>query len=325
MVGKVGYMGEFPDFNIRGFNIEEYNKQFTEGNIVIHAHSKEIFYPEHWGGLSVKCAFNGKEFYKSSNSLCAVDDDHYLIFNEGKYYSSWIDAEANVESFTLNIAPSFASSFFQSVTASHTSMLDDPFMIKNSGIRFSEKLYPHNNEVTPVLLSIKNYITDFDSNKEKIAECFYLLIEQLYQHQFKTNLEIKSVDKLKLSTQVEIFERLTRAKDLIYSDYSSNLSLLDIANSACMNQFYFLRQFKKLFKITPHQFLTQRRMQVASEMLRKNDKGVTEICTDVGFSDIASFSKLFKKTSGLSPVQYRSLHKNTIHPADMQANAEKII
>lgn len=306
---KVGYMNEFPDFNKKGFNVEEYNRQFIESNFVIDAHSKEISYPEHWGGLSVKCAFNGQEFYKSNNSFYGVDDDHYLIFNEGKYYSSWIDGENEVESFTVNFAPSFAAAFFKSVTASQSTLVDDPFSSKASIIRFSERLYQHNNLVTPWLLKIKALTTSLNSNHDEINECFYFLLERLYEMQFQTNLEIDAVDKFRPSTKTEIFERLTRAKDFIYSSYNNPISLQDIANSACLNQFYFLRQFKKLFKVTPHQFLTQRRMQVASSMLKRADKSVMEVCTDVGFSDVASFSKLFKKTFGVSPIEHRTNYK----------------
>lgn len=306
---RIGYMGEFPDFNAAGFNIETYNKKFIESNVIIHAHSKTATFPEHWGSLSIKCAFGGQEFYASSNSLYAVDDDHYLIFNEGKYYSSWIDSEEDVESFTINFTPAFANSFLHSAEASEMNLLDDPFLKKKSSFRFTEKLYQHNLTVTPVLTEMRSLLGDFEFNQDAINECYCTLLEYLYRQQNQTNLEIESVEKLRSVTRTEIYERLTRAKDFIYSGYYNTMSLQDIANAACLNQFYFLRQFKKLFKITPHQFLSQRRMQVAALLLKKDSKSVMEICNDIGYSDIASFSKLFKKTFGSSPSEYRMKSK----------------
>ncbi|HMV09443.1 MAG TPA: AraC family transcriptional regulator [Cyclobacteriaceae bacterium] len=306
----VGYMDKFPDFNSRGFDIDAYNKQFIESNMIIHARAKEIAYPDHWGGLSVKCAFYGEEFYKSSNALYAVDDQHYLVFNEGKYYSSWIESEQEVESFTVNITPEFAAEFFQSLHASTTELLDNGnHLPRVEPIRFSEKLYHHNSLVTPVLHQIKHLSQQVKANHERITESLFLLLQRLYENQFSTNLEIESVQKCKASTKAEIFERLTRAKDFIYSAYNTDITLAEIAEIACLNQFYFLRQFRKLYKTTPHQFLTQRRMQVAAELLKQSKKNVVEICGDVGFSDIASFSKLFKRTFGLTPLQYRQQHQ----------------
>ena len=58
---EIFIMKDFPDFNIPGFNIEAYNQRFKQKNVIIHARSKDVSYPEHWGCLSIKCAFRRTE------------------------------------------------------------------------------------------------------------------------------------------------------------------------------------------------------------------------------------------------------------------------
>lgn len=297
-------MSEFPDFNEPGFDIDLYNKRFHNSNVVIRASARSVEYPLHWGPLSVKCSFNGEEHYETRNSHYAVDDDHFLVFNSGKMYSSWIDSTTQVESLTLNIAPRFEQAALTSISASADRHLDDPYDERPDDFHFTEQLYRHGSVVTPVVHKIaKAPPSDLDP-------LFYELMEHLLSLQKQTRGNVERIDKIKRSTRVEIYERLQRAKDYIHSCYRNELYLDSIARVACMNSFYFLRQFRQAFGITPHQFLTERRLQVANRLLRTTDRPVTEICDDIGFSDLSSFGKLFRRRYGLSPTDLRMYVKS---------------
>ncbi len=78
-----------------------------------------------------------------------------------------------------------------------------------------------------------------------------------------------------------------------------------MADVACLNLFYFLREFKKAFGVTPYKFLQTIRLQRARTLLAFSDMSVTEVCHEVGFFDVASFSKLFKKTFLITPGNAR--------------------
>ena len=300
MITPVLIMDKFPDFKEPGFNIDRYNQRFYNSNVVIRASANNVEYGEHWGPLSVKCAFNGEEHYRANDSHYAVDDHHFLVFNRGKTYSSWIESPRHVNSLTLNIAPHFEQTAVRSIMLRADQLLDDPVDHNTKAFRFTERLYKHNGIVSPVVKSIADR-----SNEYRIDELFYQLMEGLLQLQANTNAEIERVDKMKASTRVEIFERLLRARDFIHSSYRDNISLDDIAEVACMNKFYFLRQFRKVFKITPHQYLTERRMQVASSLLTTTDIPVTDVCCEVGFSDLSSFGKLYRRHYGVAPSDLR--------------------
>jgi AraC-like DNA-binding protein len=63
--------------------------------------------------------------------------------------------------------------------------------------------------------------------------------------------------------------------------------------------------FTKIYRRTPHQYLTQKRLNKAKDLLAEN-KPVTEVCGQVGFESLGSFSVLFKKEIGFAPTYYRN-------------------
>ncbi len=99
--------------------------------------------------------------------------------------------------------------------------------------------------------------------------------------------------------------RLARAKALVDRRFSEPLDLEILADQAHISRFHFLRLFKETYAQTPHQYLTQKRLQHAKLLLETTDLSVTRICLDVGFSSLGSFSALFRKHHGLSPAHYR--------------------
>lgn len=310
METKTLMMDQFPDFTKPGFDIDAYNERFRNRNVVIHAKSRDVSYPLHWGPLTIKSVLSGEEHYQTNHSHYAVDNEHFLLFNNGRMYSSWISSPREVESFTLNINPAFEQHAVRSLRGTATDQLDEPFQEGHHEFRFTERLYANEHHVMPIVRSIRQLSVDFSRHNDRIDLMFYSLIEGLLSLQANTNAEIERVDRTRLSTRNEIFERLVRAKDFIYSSYSNNLSLEQMARVACMNSFYFLRQFRRTFGVTPHQLLTNRRLEAATGLLQTTDRPVNDICTEIGFSDPSSFGKLFRRRYGVSPSAFRTYVKS---------------
>ena len=102
----------------------------------------------------------------------------------------------------------------------------------------------------------------------------------------------------------DTFRRLCRARDLLASEYDSRVLLAQAAREACLSEYHFHRLFRSAFGETPHGFLTRRRMERAKELLA-SERTVTEVCFDVGYESLGSFSSKFRALHGRSPVEFQ--------------------
>ncbi len=112
--------------------------------------------------------------------------------------------------------------------------------------------------------------------------------------------------------QMYLYRRIVQAKLFIDHNYADALDLDDISDEACFSKFHFIRQFKRIYHKTPHQYLIAVRMQHALLLLQKG-MNVTDVCYAVGFESPGSFSTLFKKYFSFTPgewlLKYRQLQR----------------
>jgi AraC-like DNA-binding protein len=118
-------------------------------------------------------------------------------------------------------------------------------------------------------------------------------------------------DNETVTTAPEVLERLDRARKFIDRCYDLPLNLDEISSQACFSRYHFLRLFRQAFNKTPHQYLIDRRIERAKELLTANDLRVTDVCFEVGFQSLGSFSSLFHKSVGHPPIIFRETSQKT--------------
>jgi AraC-like DNA-binding protein len=99
--------------------------------------------------------------------------------------------------------------------------------------------------------------------------------------------------------------RMLRARDRMDRSYDKPLDVAALARVALTSEAHFIRTFKETFGETPHRYLQRRRLERAMALLRETERPVTEICLDVGFTSLGSFSRTFTHVIGMSPSAYR--------------------
>jgi transcriptional regulator GlxA family with amidase domain len=99
--------------------------------------------------------------------------------------------------------------------------------------------------------------------------------------------------------------RLLRARDAMDRTYAEPLDVARLAGVAHFSQAHFIRAFRATFGETPHRYLQRRRVERAMFLLVETDRDVTDICLDVGFTSLGTFSRTFSEIVGKSPVSYR--------------------
>jgi AraC family transcriptional regulator len=86
---------------------------------------------------------------------------------------------------------------------------------------------------------------------------------------------------------------------------SSHLTLSDLATDVTLSPYHFLRTFRAVVGMTPHQFVLRKRLQDAAVLLRRSDRPVLDIALDAGFGDLSSFNRRFRAVMGMTPSAYR--------------------
>lgn len=104
-------------------------------------------------------------------------------------------------------------------------------------------------------------------------------------------------------------KRLKRVLDFIEARIAADISLDDLAAEACLSPFHFSRLFRDATGQTPHRYVTERRVQAARDKLALDHSSLVEIALDTGFGSQANFIRVFRKVTGLTPGQYRELHR----------------
>lgn len=88
-------------------------------------------------------------------------------------------------------------------------------------------------------------------------------------------------------------------------DYARPLDVAELAHVALMARSHFIREFKRVFAETPYRYLQRRRVERSMFLLRHTQHTVTDICEQVGFTSLGTFSRTFTAIVGVSPTLYR--------------------
>jgi transcriptional regulator GlxA family with amidase domain len=107
--------------------------------------------------------------------------------------------------------------------------------------------------------------------------------------------------------ELPLARHLLRARDLADAHYDKPLDLAELARAAHVSERHFSRSFRRAYGETPYQYLLSRRLERARHLLRTTDMQVGEICLEVGFASVGSFTTTFRRHVGITPMDYRRL------------------
>lgn len=114
-------------------------------------------------------------------------------------------------------------------------------------------------------------------------------------------------------------QALRRARDRIDREYAQPLGVPELAAQAGYSTGRFIRAFEAAYGETPGRYRARRRVERACELLRSVNLTVTEVCMQVGFSSLGTFSRRFTELVGRSPTAYRAESVRQGGPAPIPA------
>lgn len=301
------YLTALPDHSSSDFNEELHFSRFKEHNVIFNTTSSFSFCDDHVGCLSFKTILAGEEWYGINNRRLAIRPGQFLILNNEQNYSCNIDTHENVRGVSVFFKKEFASSVFNDTLKNDAELLDNPFLLHNSQPEFFQTL----NAIEPeVQFKLTTLISDLETDgynggtEEHLVFFLHYLIRTL-KSESKRAAEVSAV---KQSSKMEIYKRLCVAKDFLHSTFMEKHDLDTLSINACLSVPQLVRQFKSVFKTTPHQYLMQIRLNRAAELLKNSDKPVHEITWQCGFENVSAFCRAFKSAYDTQPLIFRKAY-----------------
>jgi len=106
--------------------------------------------------------------------------------------------------------------------------------------------------------------------------------------------------------------RVSRALRRIEAEPHERLTLGELARESAMSPYHFLRVFRQVVGMTPHQFVLRTRLHRAAVRLRLSDQAISAIAFEAGFNDLSTFNRRFRRLTGASPAAYRARSRLSI-------------
>lgn len=135
----------------------------------------------------------------------------------------------------------------------------------------------------------------------KVLEILSLLTHRLEQTRNMSHIPVKLDKKDRRS--------LSKAVRLMKNDLSAYPSIENLAKTACMSISRFQMAFRQVYGTTAYNYLKVMRINYALLLLQNSDDNISAVAKKVGYKNSGHFSKLFHETFGVSPKQYRNIHR----------------
>lgn len=254
------------------------------------------------GPLSVFTNVSGKSRVTCGGKQVTVQGDYFFISNHDQRYTLEIDKDTPAETLNIHFGAYFAEQVFSTLKLHPEKIIDECFFTAlHHRIELYNKLYRRDNVFNRLATELKNN----QGGKLYEEEKLYDLLIHLLRQNHEVDVIAHRIPVLKNSTKQEILKRLLIATDYIHSYYHQDITLEELAGVACLSKFHFLRLFKIAFQKTPHQFISEVKVQQAKTFLKRTGMEVSAIAKALGFDNTSSFSRMFYHQTGLYPSQYR--------------------
>ena len=117
---------------------------------------------------------------------------------------------------------------------------------------------------------------------------------------------IYSLDRQSSFEELKVGNAIDKAKLIMFENYATSIAPEEIAAEVCMSYSWFRRIFKQYTGFAPAQYIQALRIQKGKELLTNTLLTVQEISYEIGFENADHFSALFKRKSGMTPIEYRN-------------------
>jgi len=254
------------------------------------------------GWLSIKAMAAGSATWETRERQFVVDENSYLVLNDDHRYALRFHSDTPVTTFVLFFRRGLAEDALRCDTTGGSRLLDNP-ADTGAPAEFFERLETRTSPLFGMIHAFRKRVAA-GLDADAAEDWFVRIVDRMVRDQFDAQRGMTRLPAVRASTRAELFRRVLRGRDFLFSQAGERATLGDAARAACLSPFHFHRAFKQAFRETPHQALTRYRLERAASMLSRGER-VTDVCLASGFESLGTFSSLFRRFHGTSPRDYR--------------------
>lgn len=273
-------------------------------NCIVWARARSVEMPPFEQRLSIKAAWGGCEEYFIDGRRVAVDDETFMVLNDGRTYGSRLDSPTPVTSFAIFFRPGMAEEVARCHVLADSALLDEPAGAIAG--EFGESLRGHDARISPVLKFIRRHVERGLDDEDWYEEQLYFLLGRMQSLHGRDRATTARVPAARAGTRQEISRRLGLCVDFIHTNYRRPLGLAEIAAAAHLSPYHCLRLFRALHGCTPVAYLRQRRLRAAERLLHESEFTVEEIAARVGIESRTTLFRQMRSARGVSPRALRA-------------------
>lgn len=273
---------------------------------VYYSELNEWFTSNAFRSFGLKYVIDSCIHYQVGKKQHNLHSGDFMLTCKQPYVKAFFETEKPVKSICIDIKPETVDEAFTVMLAKDDYDFDNyldsyfkhPFFFETvCPVRSSPDFHFKLNQLVE---NIKNG----DINEHLNREWFLDLVEKVIYHEYGNYLALNGIHSVKPSTKKEILERLKFGKQYIDDNFVLINDIAEVAAVASLSEFHFFRSFKQAFSVTPYQYLLNKRLELAKSLLQNKDQSLNKIAVQCSFTDLATFSKAFKRQYGVAPTQF---------------------
>lgn len=279
-------------------------KETYHNNQLIYSNLKEFYEPVKATGFSIKYVVSGTEIYTLNNEQHIVKNNQYLLSNIEKEGVVEIESKQLVRGICISIDRNLIKQVVDFIIQPDSNCVEEELTNFFTTSNFLDSHYNDaDTKVGNLLQSLPFNAAEgvcYQSNETQ-TDFFYNLAEAIVQDQMPVFKQLHNISSIKYNTKKDLYKRIQKAKEFIDSSFENDLTVNNIATHSFMSEYHFYRLFKQVQGISPMQYIIKKRLEKAKHLIAQQQMPINEVALHTGFTDVFSFSKMFKKHFQMSP------------------------
>jgi AraC family transcriptional regulator len=255
---------------------------WSVSDVVCSSGPRDRRFEEEHGSVCIAAVMQGSFQYRTTQGVATMVPGAVLLGNHGSCFECGHDHSTGDRCLSFLFEPAYFEGIVASVAGARRSGFSVPRL--------------------PPMASLTRIFAD--------AEVARSGNDRIWLEQVGLELAAAATRLVNAGTQRDPPERdLRRVAAVlrrIERDAALPLGLGELAREADMSPYHFLRTFRRVVGMTPHQYILRTRLQDAMVRLRRVSDPVLEVALDAGFADLSTFNRRFRTVVGMTPSDYRS-------------------